>query len=175
MKYSIHGPFEIKTKKGTDLVDHSNTAKHAFWAIVENEQALLASSCGCYLFAIRASKGIKPWYVGLAAKQPFEKECFTPQKITIYNDALAGKKGTPVLFLISKRSKGGKLAKPSKNGHHDATYLETLLIGAAIKKNPALMNIKKTKYLKQMCVPCLMNTPKRKPTLSEREFKKAVR
>jgi len=176
MKYSIHGPFKIKTDKETGLVDRSKTAKHSFWAMVENDEENLPSSCGCYLFAIRASKGIKPWYVGLAAKQSFEKECFTPQKINIYNDVLAKcGNGTPLLFLVSKITKLGKLVKPSKNGHRDSMFLETLLIGTAIEKNPALMNIKKTKYLKEMCVPCFLNTPKRKPYRSESEFKRAIK
>jgi hypothetical protein len=175
MNYSIHGPFELRTKHNSRLIDRSATAKKDFWSAVENEEKLLSSSSGCYLFAIRASKGIKPWYVGLAAKQPFERECFTPQKINIYNDVLANGKGTPILFLVSKRTKGGKLVRPIKKGHRATTYLETMMIGAALETNPELMNIKKTKYLRTICVPCLINTPKRKPFQSEREFKKAIK
>jgi hypothetical protein len=166
MKYTIHGPFQIKMNKRTGLVDRGKIAKDSFWDMIEITEEFLPSSCGCYLFAIRAAKGIKPWYVGLAAKQSFKKECFTPQKINIYNDALANRKGTPLIFLISKRTKSGRLSKPSRNGHRDIMYLETLLIGTAIEKNSELMNIKKTKNLKEMCVPCLINTPNRKPFLS---------
>jgi hypothetical protein len=144
MNYSIHGPFEIKTKNNSRLVDRRASAKKAFWSTVDNEEEFLPASCGCYLFAIRASKGIKPWYVGLAAKQPFEKECFTASKINIYNDVLANGKGTPILFLVSKRTKSRKLVRPSKKSRHRATtYLETVMIGAALEKNPELMNIKK--------------------------------
>lgn len=135
MKYSIHGPFKIKIAPKTGLVDRSKMAKDSFWTMVENDGPFLSSSCGCYLFAIRASKGIKPWYVGLAAKQSFEKECFTSQKINIYNDVLAQcGNGTPLLFLISKRTNRNKLVKPSKNGHRDSMFLETILIGTAIEK-----------------------------------------
>jgi hypothetical protein len=173
MRYSIHGPFELKTKNG--LVDRSKDGKNNFWAEIENTDLMLPSACGCYLFAIRAAKGIKPWYVGLAAKQSFQRECFTPQKINIYNDVLAGiKKGKPLLFLIAKKTKQDKFVKPCKNGHRDSTYLETLMIGVALEKNPELMNIKKTKFLRGMCVPCLINTPNMKPFQSEQEFNKAI-
>jgi len=173
MRYSIHGPFELKTKNG--LVDRSRKAQQAFWAEIESSVSTLPSACGCYLFATRAAKGIKPWYVGLAAKQSFKNECFGSQKINIYNDVLAGRqKGKPLLFLIAKKTKGEKFAKPSKNGHRASTYLETLMIGVALEKNHELMNIKKTKYLRGMCVPCLINTPNGKPSKSEQAFNKAM-
>lgn len=181
MEYSIHGPFEIKRVKNKKnkktIVDHSKEAKKIFWDIVsEKDDSDLPSSCGCYLFAIKASKGIKPWYVGLAAKQSFEKECFTHQKINIYNDVLMKcGNGTPILFLIRKLTKKGKFVKSSKNGHKDIVFLETMLIGTAIEKNPHLMNIQKTKYLKELCVPGLINTPKKKPSHPEHEFKKAIK
>lgn len=173
MNYSIHGPFEIKKQKN-GLVDMSKSAKKHFWDYVKEKYSSLPSSCGCYLFAIRAAKGIKPWYVGLAGKQSFEKECFTAHKINIYNEVIARKKGNPLLFLIAKRTKKGKLANPSKRGHQHNINLETILIGVTLEKNPELMNIKKTKFLKEMCVPCLINTPKRKPTKSEIDFKIAI-
>jgi hypothetical protein len=174
MKYTIHGPFEM-AKKNNKLVDHSNSTKKLFWSKVRKSNANLPSACGCYLFAIRAAKGIKPWYVGLAEKGTFESECYSAHKINIYNDALAGKKGAPLLFLIAKRTKKDKFVKPTKRKHQDIAYLETILIGVALKKNPKLMNIKKTKFLKKMCVPCLMNTTPGKPTRSEAEFKKAIK
>jgi hypothetical protein len=173
MRYSIHGPFELRTKNG--LVDRNKEAKNNFWGAIEKTDSILPFACGCYLFAIRAAKGIKPWYVGLAAKQSFQGECFSPQKTNIYNDVLAGRKrGKPFLFLIAKKTKQDKFVKPSKKGHRDSIYLETLMIGVALEKNPELMNIKKTKFLRGMLVPCLINTPKRKPFKSEQKFNKAM-
>lgn len=174
MKYSIHGPFEIKRKKG--LVDRGKEAKRCFWDAIEEKESFLPYACGCYVFAIRASMGIKPWYVGLSEKQIFKNECFKEQKINIYNDVLAQcGNGTPIVFLIAKRTKGGKFNKPGKNGYRDIRYLETLLIGTSIEKNPDLMNIKKTKYMKEMCVPGLINSPKKKPSKSEAAFRKTIK
>lgn len=175
MKYSVHGPFELGKQKENGLVKCSKDEKADFWSSVEKDCSSLPSACGCYLFAIRAGKGIKPWYVGRSTSQTFEKECFAPHKIKIYHEALASKKGTPVLFLVAKRTNGGKFVKPGKNSHEATEYLETLMIGAALEKNPKLMNIKKTKYLKEMCVPCLINTPQGKPSPSAKAFKEALR
>jgi hypothetical protein len=173
MEYTIHGPFKM-TKSKSGLVDKSNRAKKEFWDKVEKTEPCLPSSSGCYLFAIRAGKGIKPWYVGVASRQPFRNECFAPHKIIIYDEALVGKKGTPLLFFVAKRTKRGKFVKPGKNASPVNAYLETILIGAALDKNPKVMNMKKTKFLKGMCVPGLLNTRKKKPSQSEAEFKKAI-
>ena len=172
-EYRIYGPFEMK-KKGNGLVDSSSAAEDAFWEEVEVEEESLPEACGCYLFAVRAAKGITPWYVGLAEKQAFENECFAMHKVNIYNNALAKKKGTPILFLIAKRTGTGRFARPGKNGHRDIDYLETILIGAAIDKNPDLSNRRKTKYLREMCVPGFINSPQRRPTRSESEFMRTI-
>ncbi len=48
------------------------------------------------------------------------------------------------------------------------------MIGAVLEKNPDLMNIKKTSFLKELCVPCLINTHRGKLTGAEKEFKRAI-
>lgn len=178
-EYSIHGPYKIKRHKGhknKKRVEHTKEAKKKFWADIEKHVPDLPTACGCYLFAIETAKAIKPWYVGLT-KKGFQKECFGRHKIIIYNDVLSDYgSGTPILFFIAKRTKErGDFAKPSKNGRKDIEYLETMLIGTAIEKNPALMNIMKTKYLKNMRVPGLINTPPGKQSNPERKFKMAIK
>jgi hypothetical protein len=173
--FDIYGPFKIEKQSHGKLIDNTNDAKKHFWDKVEKYTKSLKNACGCYIFCIRAAKGFKPIYVGLAQKQTFEKECFTPSKINIYNEAVAAGKGTPILFLITKlTNKGNKFAKPSKNGHSDIKTLETLLIGTALEKNPALMNIKKTKHWKEMVVPGLLNPPQGPPSKDTKAFKKAM-
>jgi hypothetical protein len=180
-KYSIHGPFEVirkKTPKGKVLLDTAPKAKNKFWDDVETEVPDLPNACGCYLFAIK-TKGFKPWYVGLAEKQKFKKECFGYHKINIYKDVLDNcGKGTPYLFFIAKRTKKkDDFAKPSKRkkGRPDIQYLETLLIGTAIVKNPGLKNKMKTKYLINMSVPGLINTPHGKQSGQASKFKMAIK
>jgi hypothetical protein len=172
MQYTIHGPFRVHKHKG--LVDQRKQAKRNFWEEVEEVERGLPSACGCYLFAIKAAKGIRPWYVGLTRKKTFENECFATHKINIYNQALTGRKGTPLLFLIARRTGKGKFSRLSKNGYRDIAYLEGIMIGAVLNKNRHLMNTMRTQLLKNMCVPCLVNTPKGRPTQPEKDFKRAI-
>jgi len=177
-EYSIHGPFKIKTYKGAKhnkALDPDIEAKKKFWDDVEKKEANLPTACGCYLFAIK-TKGFKPWYVGLAGKG-FQKECLARHKIIIYTQVLNKYvSGTPILFLIAKRTKErGDFAKPSKNVRPDIKSLENMLISAAIVKNRDLMNKKQTKYLREMRVPGLMHTLKKKPTDDEKQFKKTIK
>lgn len=165
-------------RKNKLVVLTGSNQKH-FWDKVRNQDGnrSLPSACGCYLFAVREAKGIKPWYVGLTKRLTFEKECFAAPKINIYNEVLAGqKRDVPLLFLIAKRAPKGQFSKRAsgKNGHADIAYLENILIGAALDKNAGLMNVRKAKLLRKMCVPGLMNTPPGKPTKSEKEFKRAL-
>ncbi len=173
MKYTVHGPFEIHKQKN-GLVDRSSQAKNEFWDRAREEDGSLPSACGCYLFAVRAAKGIRPWYVGLAERQSFEGECFSSHKLTIYNDVLADRKGTPLLFLVAKRTTGNKFSRPSKKRHRSSRFLESMLIGIVLDKNSRLMNIQKTKFLKEMSVPQVINSPQRRPTGPESKFKKTI-
>jgi hypothetical protein len=170
MEFTIHGPFEMIRNKTTTLIDRDRQAMKSFWEGVDKEVGGLSFGCGCYVFATRAGRGTTPWYVGMASRQPFENECFSSHKINIYNEVIASQKGTPILFLIVKRTNGGKFVKPSPNRQNDINYLETLLIGATIEKNTDLMNVQKTRFLKELIVPGLINTPRRKPFKSEHEL-----
>jgi len=173
MRFTVHGPFKLQ-KQANGLVDRQNDAKRAFWQNVINKDNFLPSACGCYLYAIRAAKGVKPWYVGMANKQSFETECFASHKVNIYNEVVANRKGTPVLFLLARRTSKGRFAKPSVNGRSDIRFLETLLIATAIEKNPKLMNVQKTKMLRNMEVPGLINSPQARPTRSVALLKDAL-
>lgn len=173
MKFTIHGPYELPRPKNT--IDYSPVAKGEFWSktdIAEN----VSSGCGCYLFAIRAGRGIRPWYVGKAERQSFYNEVYSPHKLNIYNSVVANQKGTPVLFLILKRTSKGKLAKPTKNknGSRFILDLEILLIGAAYKRNKKLLNIKNSVTLRKMIVPGFINSKRGANKGSVREFNSAL-
>ncbi len=179
-EYSIHGPFEIKRREGFKGkkagVKEDKEVKKSFWEMVEKRKSGLTTACGCYLFAIRVGKGFTPCYVGLAEKG-FQKECFAVHKIKIYNEVLSDYgTGTPHLFLIAKLTKkNNKFVKPSKNGRKDIKFLENMLIGTAIVKNPDLKNKMKTKYLREMRVPGLIHTPKKRLTNDEKQFKGTIK
>jgi hypothetical protein len=108
-----------------------------FWS--KPEARRVADKQGCYVFALRAGKGYRVWYVGKATKS-FERECFASHKLNHYNDVLFdGRKGTPVLFIIAPD--GNKTKVPAAL----CDDIETLLIHAAYIENPEIKNRQKTK------------------------------
>jgi hypothetical protein len=99
---------------------------------------------GCYVFALRASHGFTPWYVGQATVS-FHHECFHADKRDKYNRLLSGGYfkpatlpiGNPVLFLVAPRGDVHKVAVPVCDD------VETFLIRRAYAKNPELINKQK--------------------------------
>ena len=160
MRFVPYGPFDIpKGKNG--LIDTRKESLAELWAqVAVTGTDGLPQAVGCYIFAVRAGKGLRPWYVGLAEKQPFQVECFSSHKLNHYNQAIAARKGTPFLTLIARLTPGGNYAKASKTAHRDIRLLEEMLIGACLRRNPRLLNVKDTMLLKQMIVPGLINNPK---------------
>ena len=132
-----------------------------FWELVDADD-WLSYGVGCYIFSIRSGKGgVIPWYVGKTDKL-FRGECFQPHKLLHYNEALASKSAaTPLLTLIPRYTPTGALAKRRKSGIYAGTeFLEKMLIGACLDRNPALCNARDTKRLKEMVVYGLLNSPK---------------
>lgn len=153
-QYQIFGPFKLH--KNGHLVDRSRYAE--FWESVEQDHSGLSKAVGCYIFGIRAGKGAKPWYVGKTERHSFRGECWTPHKLNLYNEALNGRnRGTAMLYLVARRTKGGRFAKPRKNGIGDIRALENLLIGSCLLRNRKLLNVKQTKHPRGIVVPGYMN------------------
>ncbi len=112
---------------------------------------------GCYIFAIRAGRGVRPWYVG-KTEAAFKKEVFQDHKFRLYWEALRERrKGTALLYFIAKHTPQGRLAKSSKNGHSSVGTLEELLIGTCLLRNAQLVNKKATKHFREIQVPGYMN------------------
>lgn len=108
-----------------------------FW--LKPEARRIADKQGCYVFALRAAKGYRVWYVGKATKS-FEQECLAHHKLVHYNEVLFdGRKGTPVLFIIAPN--GNKKKVPEAL----CDEIETFLIQAAYIENPEIKNRQKTK------------------------------
>jgi len=169
MIFGIYGPYELPKQKHNGLIDKKQ-AKSTLRNIRYNSSPEL-SGCGCYLFVVKAGTGIKPWYVGKAVKQPFEKECLKAHQLNIYNNVIAKRKGNPLLLLIALKTPKGKFAKPGSAHQKKIDFLETILIGAALKRNQSLMNVQKTSFLKKMVVPGFINSPQGQPTHAEKSFK----
>jgi len=169
MKYKVLGPFEIKCNGNT--VAYKPSELREFWDVVNEQCKGLSLACGCYLFATNAGT---PWYVGKTCKQNFAHEVFAHHKLTYYNEVVANRNCIPTLFFIAKTTENGKFVKPSKKGYTDVDFLERLLIGAALRKNKNLFNVKESKNLKEMIVPGFINSPPGKPTIAVSKFIKVL-
>lgn len=153
MYFTVYGPFELD-RKSNGRVDRR--LRSLFWERVDGKKPTLADRTGCYVFALSAGGGAKPWYVGKAESQSFYDEIFTSHKMEIFNDVLASKKGKPQIYLIPRLSTGGKLCWPGKTKRRSVDFLETMLIGMALSRNADLKNIKDTKILREITLPALV-------------------
>lgn len=173
MNFEVYGPFPITRMGKGKAIAHAPADKRAFWDDVDAHHEGLSEACGCYVFVVRG----RAWYVGRAVRQTFRKECFSIHKIVQYNDALQTVSGPPSLILLAKQTRGGqRFAKPAKTGrgHPDVCFLENLLIGSALGRNPQLQNIKGTKLLKEMRVPGVLNPPRGRARIAVQKLKKAL-
>ncbi len=173
MLFTIHGPFEIPRNED-GIISRSNDSKKIFWKIVDQAEDNLSGACGCYLFAVKHGPTAKPWYVGMASRRSFMRECLGSHQLNIYNEIIASQKGYPFLFLIAKRTERHKFAKPSKTKQRAINWLESFLISIGVEKNKNLCNISKTKLLRNLVVPGILNTPKGPNTISEKKFKQTL-
>lgn len=165
MNYEIFGGFEISRKPNKrSIVDTRD--RYDFWWNVDETRKLLPHARGCYIFALRVpGGGLVPWYVGKVCRRGFIDECFDSHKLVYYNEVIASETGVPLLYLVPRMTPGGKFA--STFPVRESDYLETLLIGMALQRNPRLKNVTRTKLLKGLHVPGLVNcrtSPRRGPT-----------
>ncbi len=172
MRFDIRGEFAIDRQPPEHLHGIFNKS---FWARVGAEDDCLPGACGCYVFALKNGTNVLPWYVGKTEKATFQKECFQATKINYYNDVLLRHKGQALLFLIPRlTAAGNKYSKPTSGKYRDVDFLETMLIGLAYERNRDLVNVKKTKFLREMVVPGVINTPPGSPSVAVTKLRKTL-
>jgi len=157
MQYENFGPFEMPVDKRGDFHIGDNEAAKLFFRAVDAELPGLSKACGCYVFAMRSARGTTPWYVGKADRTTFGTECFNARNRLTYFNHTRERKGTPLLFLVARMTPKGRFAKPYMNGTADVDFVESSLIGAALARNPDLLNVKKTLLFKSLKVPGFIN------------------
>ena len=87
---------------------------------------------GCYIFGVKAGRGITPWYVG-QSKTGFKNECFATTKINHYHDVInVTSRGTPVLILLARYTQGNNIARTV--AQDEANFIEQYMIGLALGK-----------------------------------------
>ncbi|MFI4862386.1 MAG: hypothetical protein ACIAXF_17105 [Phycisphaerales bacterium JB063] len=131
-----------------------------FWQEVEDDTPGLSGACGCYVFRIVSGRGAKPWYVGMAEKQTFQKECFQPHKILQYIKATRGRKGRPELLFLAQETSQGRFRKPTQAKRPSICALEGMLIGMGVVRNADLLNVRDTKMYRELEVEGFLNSRK---------------
>jgi hypothetical protein len=172
--FQIAGPFEL-TRHGSKKIITDGTLKD-IKPQLEDWKEGLSEACGCYVFAVRAGKGYTPYYVGQACKRSIMIEALNPSNREKYNKALSESNGTPVLFLIPLQTPTGKFRKKSQvsGGLAALDFLENWLIANAIEKNPALINNKQTRFLRQIHVAGFYNAKKGESTYASQQLSKTI-
>jgi hypothetical protein len=162
--FSVNGPIEVPCYQGRAGRTITDDNVREFW----DRNPDLADKRGCYVFGIRAGRGLTPAYVGQAT-QAFKQEVFAHHKLTRYQQFLADyQKGTPILFFI---------LAPMKRGAPNRTHigeLEDFLIQTGQAANPHLLNVKGTKA-EEWGIAGVMRGGKGKPSASARQFRRLMK
>lgn len=169
-KYDVFGPFEIPRNDKQQRVNEKSLRN--FWNELEGQNEGLASASGCYIFGIRAGRGATPWYVG-QAKKTFRQECFASHKLVKYNEVITAKKGTPILFLLARRTPTGRFAK-KLSSKEEANWVENRLIHHCLNANDRLLNVRDTAFPQEVRIPGLLNSPKARRSTEVRELRRLL-
>jgi hypothetical protein len=175
MKFEIYGPYEIPRIKYRKAKLITKDSMPLLQEQINNSE--LVNGCGCYVFALRAARGYKPWYVGQSARMKLLPEAMNPNNREKYNRIIGDHAGTPVLFLIPMLTTGGKFKKPTTNKAGElkaVTFLEEWLIASALQKNAKLVNQQNTFFLKNLHVVGLFNPKVGEGHTASRELKRAI-
>ena len=161
MKYNIYGPFEIPLGRGEFKRRIDKEDIEEFWNGVDPG---INNACGIYVFSIKTNKKEKPWYVGKAQKQSFEKECFTPHKLLNYHESLEKSKGTPMMYFVARVTGKGRFSKPtlSNQGHKHIDFVERSFLEMAYFKNNNIRNNKGTQRPDKLVVEGFYNNNDRR-------------
>lgn len=165
-QFICHGPYAVPTKKLNAGRVITNSEIKSFW----DQYSEIAALKGCYVFGMRAGRGVTPLYVGKATRS-FKQEVFTPHKLKNYLMALATYRvGTPILFFV--------VYPPGRRGVVNERHigeLERFLIQQAFLANPRLMNIKHAAVPNWGIVGVLRSENNGAPPKSARAFKAMLR
>ena len=156
MKFRTYGPFKMPRADG----EIDDEKKNQFWKSIESKHQSLSNAVGCYIFALKAAKGYRPWYVGMTGRQSFADETWNVSNLLKYGRIIRAHKGTPMLFLIAKLTPRDRFQKPTTRKKLGAiSALEGMLIARCLQRNSLLLNKKSTGYYNMQVPGYLNDTP----------------
>jgi len=172
-RYDSFGPFKLERVDGKV----TRAALKKFWAERKaDSEGGLCGAVGVYVIAVQSRVGgeFKPWYVGRTDRLGFEDRFYGHELLfrKILDEA---KRGQLFIFLLGMRSPSGRVfRKVSRRDISHNDWLESTVIGSALSKNSNLLNVSKTKKLKTLILPGLLNTPRGRLTEEASALKKML-
>jgi hypothetical protein len=167
------GPFALPRLSQKKL---DATARARFWRGIDARHPGLSKAVGCYVFAITASKGTLPWYIGRTTTASFARETWAPRRLVQYQGILRRRRqGTPVLLLVAKRSPAGGFAKPSRSGQAAIDLLRDLVLESALLRNRRLQNRRDTRHLQGITMSGFINAKPGRPSDAARHLAQVLR
>lgn len=130
-EFVVKGPYEFKPDGWPRQRVYTRAAADSFC----EGHSEIVEGAGCYVFAFRAARGYKPWYVG-RTDRAFRSEVFTNDKLQKYNEVVAsGQSGTGILMFLVAPGRAGQ------SRQRRIAELEIYLIQEAARKNSGLVNV----------------------------------
>jgi hypothetical protein len=173
MQFGTFGPFAIPVDEWGNI----STSLSNFWEGVEAEWLGLPNGRGCYVFGLSRSGGsrIEPWYVGKTNRQGFESECFKSHQLNHYSRARNRyERAKPYLYLVPQFTNNGKRLYRGNSGPA-IDFLETYLIGIALRANSELLNKRDTKLYREVVLPGFLNSAVGNPGAGANKLRQSLR
>ena len=166
MYFDMYGPFEIERTSG--LI---GSRQKLMWSTVRAsalskgyKERDLETAIGCYAFGLRHGESLKPWYVGMTVAQGgFRREVFQPHKLWKYNKVIEVRNGSPVMFLMPLLTPADRFSRDRSLSVPLIQWVEKMLFGVALRRNPDCENQRDTKYLRHVEVRGVFNDKARGP------------
>jgi len=92
------------------------------------------------------------------AKGGFRSEVLQKHKRDHYDAAMRGRRGTPLLFLIPLLTPQGRFSRDRDGNEALIKWVEKMLFGVAINRNPACRNQRDTRNLREVVVHGIFNS-----------------
>lgn len=162
--FSVHGPFEVPTYHGkAGRIVRAEEGRSFF-----ETHPTWAKRRGCYVFAMRAGRGMTPTYVGKATRT-YGQECFTADKLGKCNQTLVDyERGTLIVFLVAAPAGRGRPAEKQ------IQLVEDFLIQVGVAANNELLNVEGTKQA-GWALTGLIRSSRGRPSEAAKDFKSIMK
>jgi hypothetical protein len=161
-EFIVDGPYHVPFEKrpGGRILLHKE-----FWK--QDGLQEVRAERGCYVFAIRAGKGMTPIYVGKATRS-FKQECLNPANRHKFSNGMADyQRGTPILYFVRHPAQRGQ------TNTKQIGEIENFLIQNAAVRNPDIQNLR-GKRTPKWSIRGVIRSGQGKPSKTESGFKRLI-